>query len=245
MNWIANAYSKFRPAAAALAASLIVAPVTLLAVAPIAQARSVSGETAAENVVRTDVQRAMNILNDRSLSEADRRAQVRELFISLTDVPRIALFTLGSMRPYAKPAQIEQFVDAFRDYAVAAYESQLKNYSGQYLRVTGSIQTAPDSYIIKTVLVDPNGGSRRQDDPIEVDIRVANDNGRYVATDLGVAGIWLALEARDEFTAYLEDHNGNFDALTVHVKLLTERLHRDAPSARMANATSADASSSH
>jgi len=238
MNRIANARSKLRSAVALLAASLIVAPVTLLAVAPTAQARSVSDETAAENVVRTDLQRAMNILGDQRLSEADRRAQVRELFTSLTDVRRIALFTLGSMRPYAKPAQIEQFVDVFRNYAIAAYESQLKDYSGQSLRVTGSIQTAPDNYIIKTVLVDPNGGSGRQDDPIEVDIRIASENGRYVATDLGVAGIWLALEARDQFTAYLEDHNGNFEALIVHLKVLTERLHR-APSVRMANTTQA------
>ena len=239
MNRISNAHGKFRSAAAALAVSLIVAPATLLAVAPIAQARSASDETAAENVVRMDVQRAMNILNDQSLSEADRRAQIRELFTSLTDVRRIALFTLGSMRPYAKPAQIEAFVDAFRNYAIAAYESQLTDYSGQSLRVTGSIQTAPDNYIIKTVLVDPNGGSGRQDDPIEVDIRIANVNGRYVATDLGVAGIWLALDARDQFTAYLEDHNGSFEALIVHLKVLTERLRRAPPSARMATATRA------
>lgn len=236
MNRISNGRSKFRPAAAVLAASLIVGPVTLLAVAPTAEAQSVSEETVAENVVHTDVQRAMSILNDHNLSEADRLAQVRELFISSTDIRRIALFTLGPMRQYAKPAQIDQFIDAFRDYAIAAYESQLKDYSGQYLRITGAIQTAPDNFIVKTVLVNPNGGSRAQDDPIEVDIRVANDNGRYVATDLGVAGIWLALEARDQFTSYLEDNNGNFDALIVHLKVLTERLRRDAPPARMATA---------
>jgi phospholipid transport system substrate-binding protein len=222
-----------------LAVSLIVTPVSLLPVAQITQARSVSDQTAAENFVGTDLQRGMNILNDHSLSDVDRRAQVRELFISLTDIRRIALFTLGPMRQYAKPTQIAEFVDAFRNYAIAAYESQLTHYSGQYLRVTGSTQTAPDNYITKTVLVDPKGGFGSQDDPIEVDIRVANDNGRFVATDLGVAGIWLGLEARDQFTACLEDHNGNFDALIVHLKVLTERLQRVAPSARIATATQA------
>jgi phospholipid transport system substrate-binding protein len=239
MNRISNERSKFRPAAGVLAASLIVAPVTLLPVAQAAQTQSVSDETAAENVVRTDVQAGMNILNDQSLSAADRRAQIRELFTSLTDIRGIALFTLGSMRQYAKPAQIEQFVDAFRNYAVAAYEAQLTDYSGQYLRVTGSIQTAPGNYIIKTVVVNPNGGSSRQAEPIEVDIRLTNDSGHYVVTDLSVAGIWLALEERDQFTTYLEDHNGDFGALIVYLKVLTERLHHDAPSARIATATQA------
>jgi len=239
MNRISNARNQFRSAAAVLAASLIAGPIILLPRAATAQAQSVSDETTAENAVRADVQRGMNILNDHSLSDAARRAQIRELFTSLTDIRRIALFTLGPMRQYAKPAQIDQFVDAFRNYAVAAYEAQLTDYSGQYLRVTGSIQTAPDNYIIKTVLVDPKGTSRRQAEPIEVDLRVANDNGRYVVTDLGVGGIWLALEERDQFTAFLEDHSGDFGALIVHLKVLTERLHRDAPSARLATAAQA------
>ena len=187
--------------------------------------------------MRTDLQRGTAILNNRDLSDADRRAQLRDYLSSLIDIRHIALFTLGPMRQYARPAQIDAFIDAFRDYAIAAYELQLKNYSGQYLRITGSVQTAPENYIVRTVLVEPNGSSSRQDDPIEVDFRVANDNGRYAVTDLCIAGVWLALEERDQLTAYLEDHSGNFDALTVHVKVLTERLHRDVPSARVATAS--------
>lgn len=239
MNRISNTRSELRSAAFLLAASLIVASADLLAIAPPAWAQSNSGQSAAESFVRSDLQRGMVILNNRSLSGDDRRAQLREYLTSFIDIRHIAIFTLGPMRQYAKPAQLDEFVDAFRNYAVAAYESQLSNYSGQYLRITGSIQTAPDNYIVKTVLVDPNGGSNRQDDPIEVDIRVANDNGRYAVTDLGIAGIWLALEKRDQFTAYLENDNGDFDALIVHLKVLTERLYRASPSARVATAAQA------
>lgn len=237
MNRISNVRSKFRFAAFLLAASLMVAPAAPLVIASPAWAQTNSGQSAAESFVRSDVQRGMNILNNRNLSNDDRRAQLRDYLTSLIDIRHIAIFTLGPMRQYAKPAQLDEFVDAFRNYAVAAYESQLTNYSGQYLRITGSVQTAPDNYIIRTVLVEPNGGSSHEDDPIEVDIRVASDNGRYVVTDLSIAGVWLALEERDQFTAYLEDHSGNFDALIVHLKVLTERLHRAAPSTRVATAS--------
>ncbi len=239
MNRISNARSKSRFAALVVATSLIVAPATLLPVVQTAQAQSVSSETAAEKFVRTDLQRGMDILNNHNLSDADRRAQIREFLTSLTDIRRIALFTLGPWRQYATPAQIDQFVDAFRNYAIAAYESQLSGYSGQSLSVAGSVQTAPDNYIVKTVLVDPAERGRSHGDPIEVDLRVANDNGRYAVTDLAIAGVWLGFEERDQFTAYLGDNNGDFGALIVHLKVLTERLHRETPSVRTATATPA------
>lgn len=237
MNRISNTRNKFGPAVFLPAASFFVAPVTTILTAPAAQAESNSGQSAAESFVRSDLQRGMNILNNHALSDDERRAQLRDYLSSLIDIRHIAIFTLGPMRQYAKPAQIDAFVDAFRDYAIAAYESQLRNYSGQYLRITGSIETAPDDYIIRTVLVDPNGRSSHEDDPIEVDFRVADDSGRYAVTDLGIAGVWLALEERDQLSAFLEDHSGNFDALIVHLKVLTERLHRGAPSARVATAS--------
>lgn len=237
MNRISHTRSKSRLAALGIAASLIVAPATLLPVVQTAQAQSVSGEPAAEQFVRTDLQRGMDILNNHSLSDADRRAQIREFLTSLTDIRRIALFTLGPMRQYATPAQIDQFVDAFRNYAIAAYESQLSGYSGQSLSVTGSIQTAPNEYIVKTVLVDPAERAGRRSDPIEVDLRVANDNGQYAVTDLAIAGVWLGFEERDQFTAWLGDHNGDFGALIVHLNVLTERLRGRVPAARVATET--------
>jgi phospholipid transport system substrate-binding protein len=234
MNGISNARSKFHSAGAVLAIWLIAAPITLLPAAQTAEAQSVSSATAAENFVRTDLQRGMDILNNRNLSDADRRTQIREFLTSLTDIRRIALFTLGPMRQYASPAQVDQFVDAFRNYATAAYESQLAGYSGQSLSVTGSIQTAPNDYIVKTVLVDPAERTGRRGEPIEVDIRVASDNGRYAVTDLAIAGVWLGFEERDQFTAWLGDHNGDFGGLIVHLNVLTERLRNRAPAARIA-----------
>lgn len=239
MNRISNTRSKSRLAVLVVATSLIVASATLLPVVQTAEAQSVSSETAAEKFVRTDLQRGMDILNNHSLSDADRRTQIREFLTSLIDIRRIALFTLGPMRQYATPAQIDQFVDAFRNYATAAYESQLAGYSGQSVSVIGSIQTAPNDYIVKTVIVDPARRAGRRGGPIEVDLRVSNDNGRYAVTDLAIAGVWLGFEERDQFTAWLGDHNGDFGSLIVHLNVLTERLRNRAPAARVATETHA------
>jgi ABC-type transporter MlaC component len=161
MSGMSIARSKHGPARAMLAAWLLAAPLIPLPVARAAQAQSVSSEVAAENFVRADVQRGLDVINNRGLSDVERRAQLREFLGSLTDIRSIALFTLGPMRQYATPAQIDEFVDAFRDYAVAAYESRLKDYSGQSLSVTGCMQAAPGNYIVSTVLVDPPGRTQR------------------------------------------------------------------------------------
>jgi len=185
-------------------------------------------ETGAENFVRMNVQRGLTILNNHNLPDAQRRAQFRDFLTSLTDIRRIALFTLGSARRTATPQETEQFVNAFREYAVAVYESRLSAYSGQTLKVTGATERQPGDDIITTVLVDPH--ATNQGEPIEVDFRVESDNGHYVVIDASIAGVWLALEERDQFTAFLQENHDSVAALVSHLDGLTRRLRSGGPS---------------
>jgi phospholipid transport system substrate-binding protein len=114
-------------------------------------------------------------------------------------------------------------VNAFRNYAVAVYESRLTQYSGQSLRVTGSDEKSADDVVVKTVLVDPNGKTSGQE-PIQVDFRVVSSNGKFVVIDASIAGVWLAIEERDQFTAFLQQNNGNVQALSAHLEELANQL---------------------
>ena len=98
---------------------------------------------AAEAFVQTNLQHGLQILNNASLSKAQRQDQFRTFLMTLTDLRRIALYTLGAARRTAPPADQEAFVEAFRDYAFAVYGAEFSKYSGQTLRVTGSMQRAP------------------------------------------------------------------------------------------------------
>jgi len=111
---------------------------------------------------------------------------------------------------------------------VAVYESRLTQYSGQYLRVTGSSERNPGDFVVNTVLVDPNGKSNGQD-PIEVDFRVVSDNGKMVVIDVSIVGVWLALEERDQFTSFLQQNGDNVGALISHLQALTAQLRNGAP----------------
>jgi phospholipid transport system substrate-binding protein len=104
---------------------------------------------------------------------------------------------------------------------VAVYQSYLGKYSGQTLKVTGSNANAVDDVIVTTTLIDPSDRSRR---PLEVDFRVRSDTGRPVIVDFSVAGIWLALEERDQFVAFLGQNNGNIPALIAHLDDLRTKI---------------------
>jgi phospholipid transport system substrate-binding protein len=179
--------------------------------------------TPSETFVQQNVQRGLTILNNHGISDTERRAQFRDFLTSLTDIRRIALFTLGAARRTSSPSDVEAFVNAFRDYAVAVYESRLNQYSGQYLKVTGSSEIKAGDDVVTTVLVDPSGKSNGQQ-PIEVDFRVESDNGKFVVIDVSIVGVWLGQEERDQFTAFLQQNNNNVQALISHLQGLTAQL---------------------
>ena len=176
----------------------------------------------AEEFVQENIRRGLDILNSRQLSTEQRRSQFEGFLLGLTDMKRIADFTLGQYRRSASPSDLAAFETAFQNYAVAVYQSYFAKYAGQTLRVKSSQQRSADDFIVATLLVDPNDKSGQQ--PLEVDFRVRTDSGKPVVVDFSVAGIWLALEERDQFTAFLGQNNGNIQTLIAHLSDLAKQF---------------------
>lgn len=177
----------------------------------------------AEAFVQNNVQRGLQILDSPGLSKEQRRAQFRSFLISLTDLKRIALYTLGPARRTTSQAEQDAFVDAFREYAFAVYGAEFEKYSGQSLKVTGSIERSPTDELVTTVLVDPH--APRGQEPIEVNFRVYNTNGKYIAVDIVVAGLDLAITEQDDFSSFLAQHNNNLKLLIANLKQRTQHVH--------------------
>lgn len=174
----------------------------------------------AEAFVDDNIHKGLDILRDKKLSTTQRRDQFETLLLGLVDVRRIALFTLGQYRRTAPPEDIEAFVSAFKSYAAAAYQSYFAKYTNQSLRVTGSTQRAPTDFIVQTLLIDPNSSQP----PAEVSFRVRTDTGKPVLVDVAYQGIWLSLEQRDQFVAFLGQNNGNVRTLIAHLSELAVNL---------------------
>lgn len=173
----------------------------------------------AETFVTVNIRQGFDILNDAAASLAQRRERFASFVIGLTDVRRVATFLLGRYAAAAPAADIEAYIAAYQDYALAVYQSYFAQYAGQSLNVIESRERAPGDYVVRTMMV----GDKAI--PMEIDFRVRTDGEKPVLVDLGVAGIWLALAQRDQFTAVLGQNNGDIKALIAHLDQ-AKRLYR-------------------
>jgi phospholipid transport system substrate-binding protein len=197
--------------------ALFVASVAIVAAG---QSAAANAPPPAEAFVQQNVQAGLTILNNHGASTEQKREQFEHFILGLTDMKRIANFTLGQYRRSATPQEQDAFAQAFQGYAIAVYQSYFSKYSGQTLKVTGSQERQPGDTIVQTVMIDPNDKSGQQ--PLEVDFRVLGDSGKFVVIDFSVAGIWLALEERDQFSAFLGQNNGSIATLISHLKDLAK-----------------------
>jgi phospholipid transport system substrate-binding protein len=174
----------------------------------------------AESFVGENISKGLDILRDKKLTTTQRRDQFETLLLGLVDVRRIGLFTLGQYRRTAPPEDVEAFLNAFKNYATAAYQSYFARYTNQTLKVTGSTKRTDTDFIVQTLLIDPNSSQQ----PSEVDFRVRTDTGKPVLVDVAYQGIWLSLEERDQFVAFLGQNNGNVRTLIAHLSELAVNL---------------------
>ena len=168
--------------------------------------------TPAETFVAGTIQSGRAILADAQLTPAARKAQFQTFLLGVTDMKRIAIFTLGPYAATASQADKDAFASAFQNYAVAVYQSYFARYSGQTLAVKSSNQHAPGDFIVVTNMVDKSGQP-----PLEIDFRVRTDGPKTVITDFSVAGIWLAIAEQADFTGVLAKNGGSIPGLIQHL----------------------------
>jgi phospholipid transport system substrate-binding protein len=175
----------------------------------------------AETFVSDNIQKGLALLNNKTLAPAAKRDQFEQFLTNLTDLKRIADFTLGQYRRSATPADVAAFEGAFQNYAVSVYQYYFSKYSGQTLKVLDSTQRAPTDYIVSTQLIDPAKSGQK---PLEISFRVRTDGARPVVTDVSVEGVWLSLQQRDQFVAFLGQNNGNVKLLISHLAELSKQF---------------------
>ena len=209
-------------------AVLLAAIVAAIAMLSASELRAAPAANPAEAFVQENIEKGYAVLNSTTLSDEQRRAQFRDFMLSLTDARRIGMFTLGQYANSASKEDIEAFIDAFSEYAVAVYESRLSKYKGQTLKVTGSVQRAADDVVVNTDVVNPGTPNAQ---PLKAAFRVRKtSDGRSIVTDIQVEGVWLALSQRSDFTGFLQQHGGRLPDLTTDLQRQTQLLRNAARS---------------
>jgi phospholipid transport system substrate-binding protein len=204
---------RFPNSAHRISAAFAMMALCVVGMLPASEAARASEES--EAFVQRAVDRGYEILNSTTLSDEERSTEFFDFMVSLTDIRRIALFTLGPYVNRASEAEIDAFVDTFTDYAVTVYEDRLSRYTGQTMRVTGSTDRAADDSVVNAVVYTPNDAINSNTQSFNVAFRVREDtNGNPIVIDMQAEGVWIAVNQRADFTSFLQQNNGSLEALS-------------------------------
>lgn len=199
----------------------------MLATAPSAFA---ARDTAAETYVQENASQALSTLGNHSVTGAERRRLFDQLMRQFSDMDRIAMFVVGrySTQLRADPALRTQWINTFKDYAVAVYEDQLTAYSGSNIRVTGSTERIPGRDIVVNSEITPRGQR-----PMPVQWRLLRTGEAWKVFDVslifeGGNQIWLAQAQQLDFLSQLDQTHGDIRALIARVQQTTASLRQHA-----------------
>jgi phospholipid transport system substrate-binding protein len=190
----------------------------LALVAAITATMPAHAATDAEQYAQRVIDEGLAIL--RETTNPNRRAKFHDFILGHLDSSKGAMFALGSYRRSANPQVLESYAAAFREYCTILYESRMDDYRDTTVTVAGSNENKPDDV---TVLAKATGATLRE--PVNVGFRLLGTNGNYKLVDIQVAGIWLSIELRDEFSSILGRNGGDIAALTAILVDRTRNMH--------------------
>jgi len=178
----------------------------------------------AQKFIRDGVDQALTILEQTGPEDPARSSRFRGFVDDVIDTRSVALFTLGHYRKGADPALVNAFVQGFKAYATASYESRLGLYGGQTITVGDAIARSETDVLVKGTINNKAGEA-----VADVAFRVLDTPRGMRLFDAQVEGIWLAVEQRNQFGSYLAQHNGDLQALIDFLADETARLRAKSP----------------
>ena len=153
----------------------------------------------------------LTILSDQSRGDRQKFDALVVLLNEPIDLDLVGRLILGRYWRTADDGQRQQYLELFREYALANLASKLHLYQGQSFEVTGAkVVSDKDALVTSRILSDG-------EPPLQVDWRLRERNdGGLVTIDLIVEGVSLIVTLRSEFAAVIE--RLGFDGLLAELR---------------------------
>jgi len=195
----------------------------VLAAAALFAAGPAMAQSPVEDYAQKTIEQGIGVLKDKALSNAERRAELRNFLGSTLDLRRIAIFTLGDRAKDATQAQIDAYVKAFTDFTLTSYVSRVGGYDGQSLSVFEARERAPGDFIVSVHVNDPTDPPGTPPDTALFRVLKEPDGG-FGVVDASVQGIWFEVAEREDIQGYLGQNDGDIGKLTEHLNAMTAEM---------------------
>lgn len=186
-----------------------------------ASVSAAAADDAAESFVATILTAAEPALN--APTEAERFDGIQDLVEEYVDMRRVNRFVLGQYARRITDEQKTEYEPLFEAYATGVYQKVLSEYSGQQLKVVGSVDRSERDIIVNSKVANPAPGSPFTDTVFHWRVYRSRD-GKLSIVDAGADNVWLALEQREAFRSVIANNGGppaGIDALIADLKVKT------------------------
>jgi phospholipid transport system substrate-binding protein len=180
-----------------------------------ARADEAAEAASAQTFIRTLADQALVYVNSKTMSDAERSAGFRKLFVEAFDIPDIGRFVLGRHWKSASADQQQDFLKAFEEFTVLTWSTRFKDYSGVSLVVDGASPADEGYFLVESHIV------RLQGEPLPVGWRAHKVDAKWKITDILIENVSMALTQRQDFASVIQSSGGTVDGLltTMHKKI--------------------------
>jgi phospholipid transport system substrate-binding protein len=165
--------------------------------------------------------RAIAVLNNKSLPTQQRVDSFRALFLEGFDVPAIAQFVMGRAWTRATEEQRQTYLKLFEEVTLLTWALRFNEYGGETLKLNKTRAEGRVAMVESQVI-------RPGRDPVRVEWRIERPRGAYKILDIGVEGTSMAIAQRADYSSVLQQGNGKIEALIAALHTKREQLNEKA-----------------
>src|ERR1700726_1586296 len=167
-------------------------------------------------VTQTMVNRALEIMANKSAPVQQRRRQLREAIENEFDFAEMSKSGLGYHWRTLNENQRAQFTKLFTAFIEDAYLSKIQDYSGQQVRFLGQTPIEPGYVQINTEIV------QQGKSPIPVNYLLLQKDGTWKIYDVTVDAISIIANYRNQFNRVINEKG--FDKLMAEMRAKQQQL---------------------
>jgi phospholipid transport system substrate-binding protein len=162
------------------------------------------------SVVKTTVNQALEVLQDKSAPLAQRQDKLRQIVAQTFDFTEMAKSALGYHWKEITPAQQQEFTNAFIAFIEDSYLSKINDYRGQVVNFLRVSNEGAQYAQVATDIVQPKG------DAIHVNYRLVQEGGTWKIYDVTVDAISIIANYRNQFNRVM--NSKGYDTLIADLK---------------------------
>ena len=148
--------------------------------------------SSAKLAVREVVDRALEVLRDESLSQAQRRQKIQHIASERFDFKRISKLVLARNWKKLSPEQRDEFLVEFKQHLSLTYGRRLARFSNETVDVGDVVEHSNGDVTVKSKIV---GGEANG---VRLDYRMRERDGEWYAIDLIIENISMIANFRSQ-----------------------------------------------